>query len=557
MPHRASIASASSARAQWLAVRRAVLWRSMLQGTPSAAHGKVGRQGQSRLLAELSACQAGLTREDLVRATMRLSASNSISLAWQCLTEMGRRNMRASIAAHNALMEAYGRLRRWDLSMRLLLRMQQLGLQPNERSYTAAIRASVGSPGSSKLAETLRPQLEEAARRDAAAAAAAAAGRRPTLRQQALEQQQQESTQALRQHVQLEQQAAGTALLPADARRAASISSGAAAALLSARDQDAIAQVAAQATELASGVCPSSAAASSSSSSSPLAASSSSAFLASAAASSSSSGRGAGIQLLQERLAAGHEPDAKLFMVALSGCARSPGRWREAMQIIGMLEVWLKGGRQRAQLVEVGHSFAASVAACDASRQRDAAIALLDKMERLQVPPHRNAFNAAISACRHDGGDVAAARGLMLRMKHRRVPPDTDTYNALLAVYTAAGGMGEQALQLLREMRSAKVDPDEITYLGVLTACRPTSTQAKAIRKAAASQARRASLLSPPSSLSPSYVSAAESESGASQDDAPPWRRALYLPAEMRLRRLVPNERVRRRHRLVRAYWRP
>ena len=130
--------------------------------------GKSGAKDNRRLLAELSACQAGLTREDLVRATMRLSASNSISLAWQCLTEMGRRNMRASIAAHNALMEAYGRLRRWDLSMRLLLRMQQLGLQPNERSYTAAIHASVGSPGSSKLAETLRPQLEAAARRSAA-----------------------------------------------------------------------------------------------------------------------------------------------------------------------------------------------------------------------------------------------------------------------------------------------------------------------------------------------------------------------------------------------------
>ena len=47
----------------------------------------------------------------------------------------------------------------------LLLRMQQSGLQPDEQSFAAVIRAGVGTPGSSQLAKALRPQLEAAVSR--------------------------------------------------------------------------------------------------------------------------------------------------------------------------------------------------------------------------------------------------------------------------------------------------------------------------------------------------------------------------------------------------------
>ena len=115
------------------------------------------------LLAELGACRAGLTRETLVKATTRLADRSMLGLAWECLQEMGRREMRPSLAAHNKLLDAYARKGRWDLGMRTLLRMQQLGLHHAACSCLQSARAwAHGSACSRKR----RPQLEAAARRE-------------------------------------------------------------------------------------------------------------------------------------------------------------------------------------------------------------------------------------------------------------------------------------------------------------------------------------------------------------------------------------------------------
>ena len=112
------------------------------------------------LIAELSACEAGLERSELIKVA-RLTArrDSTLHLALKTLREMENRRMHPSLLAHNALFKAYGRLGMWAESESLLLRMRQLGLEPDERTYLEAIRAGAGVPGGSLLAKRLLPNL--------------------------------------------------------------------------------------------------------------------------------------------------------------------------------------------------------------------------------------------------------------------------------------------------------------------------------------------------------------------------------------------------------------
>ena len=64
--------------------------------------------------------------------------------------------MRPSLVAHNHVLNAFAREKRWHDSMSLLLRMRQLGLKPDTSSIAATMRAAVGAPGSSQLALKLK-----------------------------------------------------------------------------------------------------------------------------------------------------------------------------------------------------------------------------------------------------------------------------------------------------------------------------------------------------------------------------------------------------------------
>ena len=257
-----------------------------------------GQQAR-RFLAELGACERGLTREDLISATCDLAHRGSNGLASQCLTEMGRREMRPSLVAHNALLDAYARGQRWDMGMSTLLRMQELGLQPDARSYSAVVRAGVGSPGSAQLADLLRPQLDAAiSRTDSGGGSGTCADLHP------------EASKWL------------------------------------------------------------------------IAAASSDRLLAEQAG----PGEGPGVRMLRQQIAHGLQPDARSFLSVLSGCAKQAGRWQEALQLVGMLEAWVRQERGRAQLLEVQHAFTSGIAACDESGQKPAALRLLAQMEAAGVP---------------------------------------------------------------------------------------------------------------------------------------------------------------------------
>ena len=434
------------------------------------------------LLAELGACRAGLTRENLVRATGKLADRSMLGLAWECLQEMGRREMKPSLAAHNKLLDAYARKGRWDLGMRTLLRMQQLGLHPDERSFAAAIRAGVGAPGSAQLAEALRPQLEAAARRETQSNAKTADPKRVLL---------QPSSSA--------DPHAG----------AVTIHAASAAAILEA-----------QGSERSSGRRD---------------------------AGSGASGV-SGLRMLQGHLATGKPPHAAVFKAAMIGCARAPDRWREALQIQSMMELWIREEPERAHHDDVAEIFAAAIQACDRSQQKDAALSLLTRMQDLEVRPLVAAYAAAIRACRHGDADVSTARMLMQRMRRLQIGPDTNAYNSFISVLASAGGMGEVALSTLEEMRREKVEPDAYTYACVITACKPTHQQHLALSAAAAQQRQSVRGPAVPRSFlgttrhGPHHTAAAPPDSvtspdgGVWRDGVPPWERALSLLPEMRLR---------------------
>ena len=396
------------------------------------------------LLAELSACCKGLDREDMIDVVCRTAGRGYKRLSQQALHEMERQHMRASLTAHNAVLDVLAGEGQWAECLQVLLRMHQHALHPDEASYAAVIRSAVGTPGSDHLARTLLPEMLAIQPTDNPVPSSRAAPHRRSLL---------------------------LARLGAD-------SAGA-------------------------------------------------------------------VEFLEQRLSGGQLVDASMFRAALWGCAKNyRGSWREALRLVRMMEAWLQ--RQEEPLegraaVDVQKSFAAAVTACDQGGQREEALAVLGRMERCGVLPEREAYNAAMSACRH-GGDVEAMRATGERMMRHGISPDRRSYNAVLAVLAARGGMGEEALEVLASLHARKLEPDHLSYSTTMLACRPTVAQAAARSAAARSAAPEVAAATAAEEedgvAAPGWLATAEAEAEA------PWRRALQLLPEMRLRGLPPDART-------------
>ena len=67
--------------------------------------------------------------------------------------------MRASLTAHNAVLDVLASEGQWAECLQLLLRMHQHALRPDEASYAAVIRSAIGTPGSDYLARALLPEM--------------------------------------------------------------------------------------------------------------------------------------------------------------------------------------------------------------------------------------------------------------------------------------------------------------------------------------------------------------------------------------------------------------
>ena len=241
-----------------------------------------------------------------------------------------------------------------------------------------------------------------------------------------------------------------------------------------------------------------------------------------------------GLRQLQERIARGEPVSARAFAAVVQGCAAA-GKWRQAMQVVGMLEGWLdhnrplvpeKGARRQvgpehdsSHSDHVASAFAAAIAACSKGGRPDKAASILERMEKSGINPTVDVFDAAILACRpvvkrrdepgKEGEGLQMAELLFHRMRKLRLQPQTSTYNAVLAVMADFGGMGEKALDLLGQARSerspvthhislnrpqptraysftpppqANFTPNVYTFSTAITACFPTRLQSKALR---------------------------------------------------------------------------
>ena len=400
--------------------------------------------GASRvLLAELSACCKGLDREDMIDVVCRTAGRGYKRLSQQALHEMERQHMRASLTAHNAVLDVLAGEGQWAECLQVLLRMHQHALHPDEASYAAVIRSAVGTPGSDHLARTLLPEMLRIQPSENPVPSSRAAPHRRSLL---------------------------LARLGAD-------SAGA-------------------------------------------------------------------VEFLEQRLSGGQLVDASMFRAALWGCAKNhKGGWREALRLVRMMEAWLLRSDEPLEgrvAVDVQKAFAAAVTACDQGGQREEALAVLGRMESCGVAPEREAYNAAMLACRH-GGDVEEMRATGERMMRRGISPDRRSYNAVLAVLAARGGMGEEALEVLASLHARKLEPDYISYSTTLLACRPTAAEAAARSAAARSAAPE---VAAPVAAEEDGVAAAGWRLAAEAEAEAPWRRALQLLPEMRLRGLPPDART-------------
>ena len=211
-----------------------------------------------------------------------------------------------------------------------------------------------------------------------------------------------------------------------------------------------------------------------------------------------------GLRLLQVRLARGagsseesiHET-GQTFVTLLKGL-RHGGRWREAQQVVEIMEGWLHrigpGARAavapapatvrrahcpasparpapqrpppRTHIYHPPQVYAEAIAACSRAGEREAALAMvarmLTKLKALEgrQRPQLAAFDHAIAACAH-GGDLAAATVLLREIGRHGAQPSEHSYNHLLAVCAARGGgaAGTDALRFLHDMQARELTP--------------------------------------------------------------------------------------------------
>ena len=126
-----------------------------------------------------------------------------------------------------------------------------------------------------------------------------------------------------------------------------------------------------------------------------------------------------GLRLLQQILARGSpKANAATFLHALRGTSQRRNRWRVAMQMVGMLENWLRVSPREARLhPAVSGAFASAIAACDRSDRKEEAStrALICTPPQLRSPsrkptlahPH---FHATISLRAHRRCPTPSAR---------------------------------------------------------------------------------------------------------------------------------------------------
>ena len=297
--------------------------------------------------------------------TQYLANNNLARLANRCVEEMEHRRMRPSLRAHNAVLAAYATTRKVGYSTQLLLQMRRYELTPDAASYAAVLRSAIGVPGAARLTQVLAPEIERA----------------KALEAEAAKQQSQGAMANSMLAAPGELQAAEHSFLASGERGGEPSSSSRKSfwhdSLLSTLSSD------------------------------PTAGTSTSV-----------------VDELHGRLARGESVSARTFYSVLAGFGKRGDTWRDALQVVSMLESWLQMDTSRARGELPSKAYAGAILACDRAGRVHEALQLLDRMERLQVKAEPSVFNAAIKACRHlslEGADsgLEMAQKLLTKLRVR------------------------------------------------------------------------------------------------------------------------------------------
>lgn len=184
-------------------------------------------------------------------------------------------------------------------------------------------------------------------------------------------------------------------------------------------------------------------------------------------------------------------PDGVAYRLAISACARSPGRWQDGLRLLDEMRESAIQSNNTGNAPDVV-AYTAAIAGCSEAGEYRHAIRLIKKMKAEGIQPNVVTFSAVINACasasaqlskKKDDGDrsidsddvktpMLKALKLLdaMRASTSSIPPNIVTYNA--AIRACAEGMDlEGAFRLLRQLTDDGLEPTVVTFGSLMTAC--------------------------------------------------------------------------------------
>jgi len=129
---------------------------------------------------------------------------------------------------------------------------------------------------------------------------------------------------------------------------------------------------------------------------------------------------------------------------ALIKCAQE-GQGEEALRLLGELEAYGRPSRE---------NWNTAVEACAKQGLQSEAIELLERMDKVRIPPDHVAYHSAIEACRSSNEGLR----LLREMRDRGLPPNMFSYKAAITLL-AEKGQKEEATSLWREAEAQGLFP--------------------------------------------------------------------------------------------------
>lgn len=176
------------------------------------------------------------------------------------------------------------------------------------------------------------------------------------------------------------------------------------------------------------------------------------------------------LQLLREMEVEDNEvaPNLHNYNATIMACANG-GQWEEALLILTQME---RAASVGGEVIPNAISYSGAITAYGKAGRPEEGITLLRQMQTRGIPPHRAAFHAAITVCEECGDSKKAVDFLReMRRVGGQVSPDIASYTTAISACEKEGHWA-QALALFTMMRKDGILPDNDSYDAVIKACR-------------------------------------------------------------------------------------